>query len=75
MLLSIDSFIELFSHTNVIVGIILAVLGFSIVLLAKRITLAIRKKDKIENNDNIYLTLLGFALVLILAGLLVTTIR
>lgn len=75
VLLSFDSFIELFSHTNVVVGIILAILGFSIVLLAKRVTLAVRKKDKIENNDNLYLGLLGIALLLILVGLLVTVIR
>lgn len=75
VLLSFDSFIELFSHTNVVVGIILAILGFSIVLLAKRVTLAVRKKDKIENNDNLYLGLLGVALLLILVGLLVTVIR
>lgn len=74
-LLSIASFFKMFEEPNILIGVILAGLGFSTVLLARRITMAVRKTDKVENNDHVYLGLLGFALVMILAGLLITIIR
>lgn len=71
----IDTFLKMFEHPNTIVGLILAGLGFSMVLLARRITMAVRKTDKVKNDDHVYLILLGFALTMILAGLLITIIR
>lgn len=63
--------IDFLSNTNMIVGIVLAALGFAFSILAKKITKVARKEDKVSNNDPIYLILLAIALCLIMVGFII----
>lgn len=67
-----QTLLEFLQTPNKIVGIILAMLGLALSILAKKITKVVRKVDKVNEKDPIYYCLLGFALCLILVGLIVT---
>lgn len=64
--------IEFLSTPNKLVGIILAILGFALSILAKNITKVARKTDSPSNKDPLYLILLAFALCLIMVGMIIT---
>ncbi len=66
---------ERLSQPNVLTGIILLVVGMLVALFAKKITKLIRKTEKVEANDRILLSLKAFALVVILASLIVMIIE
>ncbi len=52
------------------VGIILAVVGVAIGILAKRITRVVRKSNEVENNDKILISLKLVGLVLLFCALI-----
>lgn len=60
---------------NVLTGIILLVVGVIAAIFAKKITKLIRKSEKVEPNDKVLLTIKAFALVVILAALIVMIIQ
>lgn len=60
---------------NVLTGIILFVVGVIAAIFAKKITKLIRKSEKVEPNDRVLLTIKAFALVVILAALIVMIIQ
>lgn len=64
-----------FTQTNVIVGLVLLVLGVILALVASKITKLIRKTDKIQSNDKIFLAIKAVALVIILASLIVMIVK
>lgn len=77
MSISLLAFVDLLTRLNqinVIIGIILAVVGLSIVFLAKRLARACKKTDNIADNDKLYVTLKMVGLVLVIAGLIVQVI-
>lgn len=70
-----NNILQRLTQPNVLTGIILLVIGVLAALLAKKITKLIRKSDKIEPNDRIFLVIKAFALVVILAALIVMIIE
>lgn len=75
--MSLLAFVDLLTRlnqVNVIVGIILAVVGLSMIFLAKRFTRACRKTDDVEDNDRLYVALKIIGLILVVAGLIVQVI-
>ena len=67
-----NTLLEFLQIPNVIVGLILTMLGLALSILAKKITKVVRRVDKVSEKDPIYYCLLGFALCLILVGLILT---
>ena len=63
------TFNEFIQKGNVIVGIILAILGVAMWLLAVNITKAVRKTAGIRQNDTVLVTCRVIGLVLILIGM------
>lgn len=74
-MLLFDNFIDHISKVNVITGIVMAALGLALTLLARRITRSIRKTETVDNADKIYLGIKAFALVMILAALILMIIE
>ncbi len=74
MLLDNDILVRL-GQTNVVTGLVLLVVGIILALCSSKITKLVRKKDKIESNDKVFLTLKAFALALILVSLIVMIIE
>lgn len=68
------SFGEMISNPGVITGIILAVLGLVLAILAVRLTRAIRKADNYDPNDKLVLIFKVIGLVLVLVGLIVMSV-
>ncbi|MBR1984741.1 MAG: hypothetical protein IKA31_03285 [Clostridia bacterium] len=66
---------ETLQNQNVIIGILVSALGLGMAFIAKRITMAVRQTSKVKDGDTVYLTLMAFALVLILVGLIITILR
>ncbi len=71
--LDLTSLIDRIQKPHVITGLILAILGFAIVLLAKRIAMVARKdKSKpVENDNKLYITLKALGLVMLLVALII----
>lgn len=67
-----QTLIEFLTTPNKLVGIIIAALGFALSILAKKITRIARKSDEVSDKDPIYLIMLGFALCMIMVGLIIT---
>lgn len=63
------TFNEFIQKGNVIVGIILAILGVAMWLLAVNITKAVRRTDSIKQNDTVLVTCRVVGLVSILIGM------
>lgn len=74
MLLDNDILARL-GQTNVVTGLVLLVVGIILALCSSKITKLVRKKDKIESNDKVFLTLKAFALALILVSLIVMIVE
>ena len=68
------TFKEFIQKGNVIIGIILAILGVSCWLLARNITVVIRKNQSIKPNDAILIGLKVVALVSLLIGMILIAI-
>ena len=76
--MSLLAFVDLLTRlnqVNVIIGIILAVVGLSVIFLAKRFTVAVRKTDDVDDNDKLYVTLKMIGLILVVAGMIVQVIQ
>ncbi len=70
-----NTLLEFLQSPNKIVGLVLAMLGFALSILAKKITKVVRKVEQVKETDPIYYCLLGFALCLILVGLIITIVN
>lgn len=70
-----NDILQRLTQPNVLTGIILLVIGMISALLAKKITKIIRRSDKVESDDRVLLTIKAFALVVILASLIVMIIE
>ncbi len=66
-----DSPLEYLLRYTVISGIIVAIIGMAICLMAKRITMAVRKQDEISKQDKLYVGLLFTGIALILIGMII----
>ncbi len=69
-LLAMDPLDFLLRYT-VITGIIFAIIGTSICMMAKRITMAKRKQVEINPGDKFYSTLKFIGILLILVGMII----
>ena len=70
-LLTFVSPMEFLLRYTVITGVIVAIIGFAILLSAKRITMAKRKQDEINKNDSFYTALRIVGICLILVGMII----
>ena len=70
-LLSFNSPLEFILRYTVIFGIILAIAGVALCLMAKAITLSVRKKSEMDKNDKLFATLMFVGIALILVGMIV----
>lgn len=69
------SLVERFSQVNVLVGLGLAMVGFALSILAKKITIFKRKEDTIDDNDKLYIFLKALGLVILLVSLIILIIE
>lgn len=63
--------LEFLLRYTVITGVIIAVIGAAICMMAKRITMAKRNQIEINKNDRLYVTLKYLGLGLILVGMII----
>ena len=70
-ILSFEGPLEFLLRYTVITGIIIAIIGVAICLIAKRVTMAIRNQDTIDKKDNIYVAMMLIGLILILVAMIV----
>lgn len=70
-ILSFVSIWEFLLRYTVIAGVILAIIGTSICMMAKRITMAKRNQDVVNKSDSLYSGLLLAGIFLILLGMIV----
>ena len=70
LLLSFSSPLEFLLRYTVITGIIIAIIGTAICMLAKRITIAKRDQDFVSKGDRLYSTLMFLGIALILVGMI-----
>ncbi|MGI5841892.1 MAG: hypothetical protein ACOX6H_01190 [Christensenellales bacterium] len=66
-----NTIFDLLSQEGVVIGMVLAAIGFAASLMAKRITRVVRGTAKIAPTDPVLLFTKGFGLVCILVALLV----
>jgi hypothetical protein len=69
-----NTLMDLLTLDGVLTGIILAAVGLSLSLLAKRITRVVRNKSEIEINDHVLISLKAFGLVCILIALVLVVL-
>lgn len=70
LLLSFESPLEFLLRYTVIAGIIVAIVGTAICMMAKRITMAKRNNDYIDKSDRLYATLMFLGVAFILVGMI-----
>ena len=63
--------LEFLLRYTVVTGVIIAVIGAAICMMAKRITMAKRDQVEINKNDRLYVTLKYLGLGLILVGMII----
>ena len=63
--------LEFLLRYTVITGIVLAIIGTSICMLAKRITMSKRRQVEIDKKDKLYSTLILVGIAFILIGMIV----
>ncbi len=61
---------EFLLRYTVIIGIIFAIVGLVVCLIAKRLTLTIRKQDVLDKSDKLYQGILYTGIALILVGMI-----
>ena len=63
------------SKTHVIVGLVLAIIGFALALLARRVASVARPEEErklpVENNNKVYLIMKAFGLIFLLVALII----
>lgn len=62
---------EFILRYTVIIGMLVAIVGVSICMMAKRITMAKRQQAEFDKNDKFYSTLIVVGVMFILAGMIV----
>ncbi|MCK9575180.1 MAG: hypothetical protein WCX32_03925 [Clostridia bacterium] len=67
--ITFSSVIEYLSQPSITVAIICGSLGLGFALLSKKVTIAVRKKDNIENDDSILLFMRMLGLLLIITAI------
>lgn len=70
-----NNILDRFMQVNVITGLVLLVIGIVLAFVAGPITKAVRKVEKVQSNDKLFLVLKALALVLILVSLIVMIIE
>ncbi|MBR6778816.1 MAG: hypothetical protein IKM43_01515 [Clostridia bacterium] len=70
-LLSFVSPLEFLLRYTVITGVLIAIAGVALCLMAKRITMLKRKQDEINKSDRLYITLMLVGLGFILIGMII----
>jgi len=63
--------LEFLLRYTVITGVIIAIIGTALCMLAKRITMAKRKQVEIDKKDRLYVTLMLLGLAFILIGMII----
>ncbi len=66
-----ESPLEFLLRYTVIAGVIVAIIGLALCLIAKRITMAVRKSDDVSKNDKVYRSVLFTGIALILIGMII----
>lgn len=69
MLMFIDFWTRL-TQTNLIIGLVLAILGLGLLLLSRKIVKSYKKAD-VSNDDHMLMILRGFGLVLIMIAMFI----
>ncbi|MCQ2565136.1 MAG: hypothetical protein MJ152_04715 [Clostridia bacterium] len=62
--------LEWLCRYTVIIGVVLCMFGLALCILAKFITLAVRKTEELNKNDRLYLTLFVVGICLIMIGMI-----
>lgn len=74
-----SNLVDRLSKTHVIIGLVLAAIGFALSLLARRIAGYARKAEDralpVENNNKVYITIKAFGLVCLLVALIIMMIE
>jgi len=56
---------------SILSGVIIAIVGLAFVILARRVTRAVRKTDSVEDDDKVMIVLKAIGLVLMFVALMV----
>ena len=67
-------FIDFWSRllqTNLIIGLIIAILGVGMILLSRKMVKAYKKIDEVPNDDKALLAIRGFGLVFVLIAMFI----
>lgn len=70
MMLFIDFWTRL-TQANLIIGMALAIIGLSLVLLSKKFVKTHKKLEEVPNDDHAVMVIRGFGLVLVLIAMFV----
>lgn len=70
-----NTLMDMLSDTRVITAILLAAVGLALTFLSKKITRMVRKKQKIDDHDKIYVGLKALSLLLILIALIIIALK
>ena len=65
-----DSFLPRLQSTEIIIAIVLAVVGLSVAVLARRFARVIRDRNDIENSDGVLITIKCISLAFVLSSAL-----
>ncbi len=68
------TFTDFIQRTNVIVGLILAVVGLAIWLLANKFACVVRKSDSVKSNDSVLVGTKVLGLVMLMVGMILIAI-
>ncbi len=71
MFLNFVNPLEFLLRYTVIAGVVLAIIGVAVCMLAKRVTMAVRNQDNIDKKDSIYVAMMLIGLIFILVGMIV----
>lgn len=71
LLLSFVSPLEFILRYTVITGMLVAIFGVALCLVAKRLTMAIRKSNNISKQDRLFVTFMLLGLGFILIGMII----
>ena len=65
---------DLLSNSLAVVGVALAAVGLAMVLIAKRITRAVRHSSKVDTSDKLYVSICTLGLITILVALVIVSV-
>ena len=63
--------LEFLLRYTVIAGIFIAIIGTTLCMTAKRVTMAVKKQVEINKKDRLYVTLMFLGLAFILSGMII----